>query len=147
MAMTRDEFIEFYVTGVLARAAVLHRMGVLHESPVMARFCPQGKSDIEMRIERYIFGYHSRTGEWPRVGQVMSTTRQSSAELLEVVRRSELFELRSADSQPTSSAWMQKNGGLLASNIVVLLYLEKDTNHETNGVAVLPHHHHRHLSA
>lgn len=137
MAMTRDEFIEFYVTGVLARAAVLHRMGVLHESPVMARFCPQGKSDIEMRIERYIFGYHSRTGEWPRVGQVMSTTRQSSAELLEVVRRSELFELRSADSQQTS-AWMQKNGGLLASNIVVLLYME--TNDETNDLVVLADH-------
>ena len=124
MAMNRDEFVERHVTGVLARAAVLHRMGVLQESPVMARFCPQGKSDIEMRIERYIFGYHSRTGEWPRVGQVMSTTRQNSAELLEVVRRSELFELRSADSQQTS-AWMQKNGGLLASNIVVLLYLER----------------------
>jgi len=145
MAMNRDEFVERYVTGVLARAAVLHRMGVLQESPVMARFCPQGKSDIEMRIERYIFGYHSRTGEWPRVGQVMSTTRQNSAELLDVVRRSELFELRSADSQQTS-AWMQKNGGLLASNIVVLLYLEKDTKHETNEVAVLSHHDHRHLS-
>ena len=145
-AMNRDEFIETHVTGVLARAAVLHRMDVLQESPVMARFCPQGKSDIEMRIERYIFGYHSRTGEWPRVGQVMSTTRQSSAELLEVVRRSELFELRSADSQQTS-AWMQKNGGLLASNIVVLLYLEKDTNHETNGVAVLPDSDRRHFSS
>ena len=145
MAMNRDEFVERHVTGVLARAAVLHRMGVLQESPVMARFCPQGKSDIEMRIERYIFGYHSRTGEWPRVGQVMSTTRQNSAELLEVVRRSELFELRSADSQQTS-AWMQKNGGLLASNIVVLLYLEKDTKHETNEMAVLSHPDHRHSS-
>ena len=125
------------MTGVLARAAVLHRMGVLQESPVMKSFCPRGKSDIEMRIERYIFGYHSRTGEWPRVGQVMSTTRQNSAELLDVVRRSELFELRSADSQQTS-AWMQKNGGLLASNIVVLLYME--TNDETNDLAVLADH-------
>lgn len=124
MAMTRDQFIETHMTGVLARAAALHRMGVLHESPVMHSFCPRGQSDIEMRIERYLFGYRTRTNEWPRVGQVMSTTRQNSAELLDVVRRSELFELRSAGYQQTS-AWMQKNGGLLASNIVVLLYMEK----------------------
>ena len=141
MAMTRDQFIETHMTGVLARAALLHRMGVLHGSPVMHSFCPRGQSDIEMRIERYLFGYRTRTNEWPRVGQVMSTTRQNSAELLDVVRRSELFELRSADSQQ-ASAWMQKNGGLLASNIVVLLYME--TNDETNEVAVLADHDRRH---
>ena len=128
MAMTREQFIETHMTGVLARAALLHRMGVLHGSPVMHSFCPRGQSDIEMRIERYLFGYRTRTNEWPRVGQVMSTTRQNSAELLEVVRRSKLFEMRSADDQ--SSAWKQKNGGLLAANIVVLLYLE-EANHET----------------
>jgi len=130
MAMNRDEFVERHVTGLLARAETLRGMGVLADVPELVAFEPRATTDIERRIERYIFRYHARTNEWPRVGQVMSTTRQNSAELLEVVRRSELFELRSADSQQTS-AWMQKNGGLLASNIVVLLYLEGDANHET----------------
>lgn len=142
MAMNRDEFVERHVTGLLARAETLRGMGVLADVPELVAFEPRATTDIERRIERYIFRYHARTNEWPRVGQVMSTTRQNSAELLEVVRRSELFELRSADSQQTS-AWMQKNGGLLASNIVVLLYLEKDTNHE---VAVLSHHDRRNSS-
>jgi len=128
--MNRDEFVERHVTGLLARAETLRGMGVLADVPELVAFEPRATTDIERRIERYIFRYHARTNEWPRVGQVMSTTRQNSAELLEVVRRSELFELRSADSQQTS-AWMQKNGGLLASNIVVLLYLEGDANHET----------------
>ena len=130
MAMNRDEFVERHVTGLLARAETLRGMSVLADVPELVAFEPRATTDIERRIERYIFRYHARTNEWPRVGQVMSTTRQNSAELLEVVRRSELFELRSADSQQTS-AWMQKNGGLLASNIVVLLYLEGDANHET----------------
>jgi len=128
--MNRDEFVERHVTGLLARAETLRGMGVLADVPELVAFEPRATTDIERRIERYIFRYHARTNEWPRVGQVMSTTRQNSAELLEVVRRPELFELRSADSQQTS-AWMQKNGGLLASNIVVLLYLEGDANHET----------------
>lgn len=45
MAMTREQFIETHMTGVLARAALLHRMGVLHGSPVMHSFCPRGQSD------------------------------------------------------------------------------------------------------
>lgn len=135
--MTRDEFVEKHMTGLLARAEVLRGYGVLPESPELVKFAPKATTDIEQRIERYLFGYYTRTNEWPRVGQVMSTTRQSSAELLDVVRRSKLFELRSADSQQTS-AWKQRNGGLLASNIVVLLYME--TNDETNEVAVLADH-------
>jgi len=142
MAMTRDEFVERHMTGLLARAETLRGMGVLADVPELVAFEPRATTDIERRIERYIFRYHARTNEWPRVGQVMSTTRQNSAELLEVVRRSKLFEMRSADDQ--ASAWKQRNGGLLAANIIVLLYQE--INHEANEVAVLPHHHHRHLS-
>lgn len=123
--MNRDEFIEKHITGLLARHEKLTGMGIIATPPQLETFQARGQTNIEKRIERYIYSYHVRTGAWPRIGQIMRTTRQRSDELVDVVNKSPLFEMRNIADKTT--AWRNSNSGMLANNVVVLLCLETES--------------------